>query len=523
MMKRLTHKNTLLKTSLLSILILLLFTASCKKKNNEQPSPDTGDKTPPVTTDTSKFLNPVANVNTMYEGFLRAFMVKSNGQTYLVDGLNKRDRAYFWGQGFMITSLIDVYERSPSKEKAQLINDLLSSFLNKETSDWSWNSWTDDIAWAAIACIRGYQVTGNTAFRDAAINNWNFAFNRGWDDIVGGGLWENTDKHTKAALSNNPMIISGTFIYEVTNDVNYLNKCKQIYAWEKSSGLYDPNTGVVNEAIVNDGTKQISDNSYNTGSFINAATSLYKYTKDSQYLNDAKTAADHVLNKFGVMNQEGGACVRGIAKLARENGLESKYYPWLVRQCVASWNNRSKISNITNNNWREITPGNGEQFAMQCISAVTVQAVTPKMKMAEIPEGNYKVISKSNEFALSTVNNGTENNTKLNASEYEGDSGQLWTLSNINGGIYKLIGSNNKKSINVSGDSGDDDANIILWDYNDGGNEKIYFMEGLNGYYNIFVVNSGKAISINTSSSEKTIVQSAVTNGEHQLWKFIKP
>ncbi|MNK87248.1 hypothetical protein D3C87_1071800 [compost metagenome] len=41
-------------------------------------------------------INPLANANAAYDGFLSAFLVKSGNATYIVDGLSKRDRAYFW-------------------------------------------------------------------------------------------------------------------------------------------------------------------------------------------------------------------------------------------------------------------------------------------------------------------------------------------------------------------------------------------------------------------------------------------
>jgi predicted alpha-1,6-mannanase (GH76 family) len=314
-----------------------------------------------------------------YQGYLNAFLVRSNGQTYLVDGIAKRDKAYFWGQAFMITSLIDAYEENQSETRKQLIIDMINSFLIQETHDWSWNSWSDDIAWACIAMSRAYQITGNETYKTVAVNNWKFGFERGWDNFLGGGVWENMDKHTKAALSNNPMIISGMTLYETTGDAYFLNNSKRIYEWFRNSGIYNPTTGVVNEAKVNDGTIQYSDHPYNTGSFINAAATLYKHTKIASYLSDAQRAADHVVSAFPILTEEGDGAIRGIAKLARENGLEWKYYPWLLKQCENAWKNRRTDYNITNNNWTTKT-GNVEQFAMQCVSALTVQMVTPEVQ-----------------------------------------------------------------------------------------------------------------------------------------------
>ncbi|RPD42979.1 glycoside hydrolase family 76 protein [Chitinophaga barathri] len=467
-------------------------------------------------------INPVANADAAYEGFLQAFLVRSGGQTYLVDGINKRDKAYFWGQAFMITGLIDAYERNPTNARRQLITDLITSFLTQETQDWSWNSWTDDIAWACIAMIRAYNVTGNATYRTVAANNWNFAFNRGWDNVVGGGLWENMDKHTKASLANNPMIISGIFLYETTGDVNYLNKCKQIYAWFRSSGIYNTSTGVVNEAIVNDGSIQYSDNSYNAGSFINAAASLFKHTQDAQYLNDAIRTADHVVEKWGIMNQEADACVRGIAKLARENNLGSRYNPWLVRQCIAAWNNRRTDYNISNNDWRNPTPA-GEQFGMNCISMVTVLNVTPEQEIVSVPTGTYRLNARHNGLSLDAVAGGTANNTALNAWGYNGGSNQRWTLVSLGGGFYRLQGVGSGRSINVAGNSGDNNAAVILWDYNGGGNSKFYFSSPSPGYYSMIFVNSGKAVDVAGTGQGAGILQWKPTGDTNQQWQFVAP
>ena len=62
-------------------------------------------------------------------------------------------------------------------------------------------------------------------------------------------------------------------------------------------------------------------------------------------------------------------------------------------QCIASWNNRRTDFNITNNDWRNPIPG-GEQIAIQCVSAVTVQSVKPATQLADIASGTYKVISR---------------------------------------------------------------------------------------------------------------------------------
>lgn len=517
MKKQWLKKTNAAKLSMLYGITVAVLLVACNKLELPEPKASARLKAPTLAAVT---INPASNADAAYEGFLRAFLVQSGGQTYIVDGLNNRNRAYFWGQGFIITGLEDAYTKKPTAERKQLITDLLNSFLSKETYDWSWNTWQDDIAWATIAVVRGYQITGNSTYRTVAANNWNFAFNRGWDNALGGGIWENTDKYTKASLANNPMIIAGILLYEATGDVAYLNKCKQIYAWLKNSGIYNATTGVVNEAKVNDGSIQYSDNAYNTGSFINAAAALYKHTGDSQYLNDAIRSADHVVNKFGVMNQEADACVRGIAKLARENNLGSKYNPWLVRQCIASWNNRRTDYDITNNDWRNATPG-GEQYAMQCISAVTVQAVAPESQGVEVPTGTYRVVARHNGQSLDALGNG--NNAGLNTWGYNGGNNQRWTVASLGGGIYRLTGVASGRSLNVSGNSGENDANVVLYDYQGAGNSKIYFSSSATGYYTMYFVNSGRAVDVAGGAQGSRVVQWTPSGGTNQQWQFLAP
>lgn len=472
--------------------------------------------------------NSLSNANAAYDGYLNAFLVRSGGQTYLTDGINKRDRAFMWGQAYMITALEDAYDRNPNATRKQLISDILNSFIQGNGSDWSWDSWNDDIAWACIVFSRGYQITGNATFLNAAKWNWDMCWNRGWDNVDGGGIWENQDKWTKCALSNDPMVIAGCFIYQSTNDVGYLNKCRQMYAWVKGN-LWDQTTGQVNEALTNTGAKQYSDREYNRGGLINAAASLYRVTGEIGYFNEAKLAADQAIAKYPfVMNENnpnnGGfgadQVVRGIAKLARENNLWGLYQPWLVRQCIAVWNNRRTDYNITNNDWRNPTPG-GETWGMESMSALTVLSVTPESQAVEIPNGTYKVISRTNGYALDAVGMGTGNNTALDVWPYNGGSNQKWVLTSLGSGLYKLIGQGSGRSINDPGNSGDNGTALILWDDQGTGNEKIYFTSPANGYYTMFFVNSGLAVDVN--GSNQSVIQWQSNGGNNQQWQFMTP
>jgi hypothetical protein len=69
----------------------------------------------------------------------------------------------------------------------------------------------------------------------------------------------------------------------------------------------------------------------------------------------------------------------------------------------------------------------------------------------------------------------TANNTLLDVWGYGGGSHQRWTLVSLGGGLYRLQGVGSGRSINVTGNSGENDATVVLYDYNGGRNSKFYF------------------------------------------------
>ncbi|TDW48130.1 putative secreted protein (Por secretion system target) [Flavobacterium sp. 270] len=350
---------------------------------------------------------PNPNADTVYNGWRDAFLINSgdgNKTPYFCQTLANRERAFFWQQAYLITTVEDAYFRSPSDERKQFISDLLTKLIAQDLTVWTWDSWNDDLQWAMIACIRGYQITGNTTFRDVAVDNWYRVFDRGWDNTFNGGIWEDNNQIPdggKCGLSNWPQIIPGCLMVETlaTSDpatsADILNKCKQIYAWGRTH-LWDPNTGRVYEGYYPDATRNFSgdDNSYNYGLLTNSAASLYKITKEQMYYDDAVRVADKNIAKInslsgGIMTEDkfwnggfgGEQLARGIAKLANENYLWNKYYPFLKANADAAWSHRRTDYNFTHNNFSTPTQTSGYDFmAMELTGCVTIQQVTPVLQ-----------------------------------------------------------------------------------------------------------------------------------------------
>ena len=136
--------------------------------------------------------------------------------------------------------------------------------------------------------------------------------------------------------------------------------------------------GQVNEGIARDG-KQVSDNVYNTGCFINAANCLHNATGAANYYNDAVLAADHVVRKYPILshNGRGDNCwsdqfARGLGNLCRDNNLWDRYHAWMVANAKSAWSFRRVDLNVTWNDWKTPTPSD-DCSSFECLGAVVLQ------------------------------------------------------------------------------------------------------------------------------------------------------
>jgi predicted alpha-1,6-mannanase (GH76 family) len=350
-----------------------------------------------------------------YSAFNKAFLVKANGRTYYK--INTVDSSIMrsWGQCLEIAVVEDVCERTHDSEQLNLLFDLLNNALLPENdgANWTrWDTWNDDIAWMGIAFIRGYEITGRHAYLDVAKDNWNRAYDRGWETTYGGGgIWEFMDnlkpggKPSKNALSNDPMITIGCALYEATGDKNYLTKSKNIYAWVRAR-LFNPKTGQVNEGVSfpsygaspSDGELLPSDNVYNSGSFVEAANCLYRWTGDKMYDDDALLAINHVVGAGPILhndeettdNQWAYRFIRGLSQFCTYNywgeliphSTTTTYYAWMLGNANAAWDQRDS-QGLTWNNWTKPTndttpnPPNG----VECSSAVSIW-----QELANVPQ-----------------------------------------------------------------------------------------------------------------------------------------
>jgi predicted alpha-1,6-mannanase (GH76 family) len=480
-----------------------------------------------------------ANANAVYNGWISAFVVQTNGETYFVNTLTDRSYAYMWGQASLITGVEDAYDRSNSPATLATITNMLNTFFNHNSgSDWSWDSWDDDIAWACIPFIRAYQLTGNSAYLSAATNNFNMVWSRGWDNTFGGGIWENMNKQSKNALSNDPFVTIGCFIYQSTGDASYLTKSEQIYAWVRSH-IFDTNNGVVNGSINTNGTSGgrlgTSDNVYDSGAFINGANALYQITGNIQYYNDALLAVNYVTNKWAILsannnNTWGDEYVRALSIFAVQNNLWSQYSSWLQANCTAAWNNRLTTSgyDVTWNEWNTPTPSTVS--AMEALSAMTAQVVTAINPSGVLANGTYKIINRNSGLAVDVKGLGTGNGSIVQQYAYNGGANQQWTVTylggGLNGGSYKIIGVQSGRALEVAGAGTANGTGIDIYDNTETANQQWMLTATSGGYYRLTPANAtstGLDVQHSATTNSALLEIWGYSGGNSQQWSFQAP
>ncbi len=387
--------------------------------------------------------NELADLSYYY--FNKAYLLYSgdgnSNYTYYRETLSTKSKLYFWQQALVILMVEDRHDFRGDRSTASLITDLLDAFSAQEggsgngtaasrdaqerkLSDWTWNEYNDDLLWAGLAYIRGYLITGETRFLEQARWTWDFMYNRGWDEQLGGGIWWSIKKEEKSGLSNNPAICMACYLYEATGDEQYLDKAKEIYAWVKRR-LRNAD-GSVDEKINADGSRPNSYNVYNQGTFVEGAANLFRLTGTTTYRADARKTIEYVMvnqvDSKGIMSRRKtdgtwqSEFARGMAAHLRAcpddwtyrgyyttSRTRITYYDWMRLNADAAWETREKTMNLSDCEWNKQTPmypSEGKTWECDAMaSAVVMLNVTPEVLPGSADEVYVDIDDRSAEFA----------------------------------------------------------------------------------------------------------------------------
>lgn len=460
-----------------------------------------------------------------YSAYNSAFLVTANGQTYYASTLASLGTTPDgeWVQGIDIDVAEDAYQYDHSQAKRNLVISLLNSlaYYNGPGSlfgNWQTDGWDDNLAWMANAFLRGYELTGNSSYLTQAEAGWNNGYNQGWDTTVaGGGIWENTDKQSKCALSNDPFVFEGVQLYMATGDSTYLTKAETIYAWVRSNLFNASNSannlgapGQVNGCVGSNGVLQgQSDNIYDNGAFVKAAADLYRVTGNQMYYNDAVLAINHIIGEGPVLpyanSGESGHqwaywFTRGLSDFATEANLWPQYQSFLEGNANAAWGERNG-SSLTWNDWHNPTnDSNPDANEMSSAAAIWQHLLPPGVSLS----GSYEIQNVASGLALNVSGASTENGAAIIQYPFSsGATNALWAFVPTSGGYYQIKNVNSGEVANVTGASGINGASIVQWPGNGmlPGNDQWLPVQNPNGTYSFFNLNSLQALDVPNGST----------------------
>lgn len=148
----------------------------------------------------------------------------------------------------------------------------------------------DDNGLVGIDYMESYFNTKNPVYLQRAKNVFKFILS-GWNDDVGGGVtWLEGHKDQKPACTNGMATLTALKIYQASKDKYYLEQGKRFYSWMYKT-LRDTTTGIITNDVKLDGKQNRTFWTYNTGSLIEAAVLLYRFTGQKQYLQQAQQLA----------------------------------------------------------------------------------------------------------------------------------------------------------------------------------------------------------------------------------------
>ncbi len=332
----------------------------------------------PVHIVTSAKSDRVSNADIAMNAYIKA-LYDPNAKYFYYDTTHTKYND-FWMEAISWDIVMDAYQRNPQKLMyRRMIDDVYNGFMaHNDPIDQGMSTacntsqpfkladtYNDDIGWWAKASMRAFNITHESHYLNCAKRLFDLIYGS-WDtSSYGGGIWwtspsqDGSAKPTqKNVATNAPAVITAVGLSIALSDRSYLTKAESIYDWMKSK-LTD-GSGMVYDNY-DSGTLHMWQFTYNYGTFIGAADTLYKATKNSSYLTDAKNIANKSLSNvttLGVLKDEGlgdgggfkGIYARYLAELATTYH-QSQYLRFLQMNAAVAWSSRRKSDNLVGNNW----------------------------------------------------------------------------------------------------------------------------------------------------------------------------
>jgi len=202
--------------------------------------------------------------------------------------------AGWWNAANALTAVIAYTERSGDSSYRGVIERTFRSARRRHRN--FVNNFYDDNGWWGLAWVAAFDLTGEGRYLDAA--RAIFAnMVTGWDDTCGGGVWWNTDRQYKNAITNELFLTLAARLHQRSQPGgdDHLRWALREWDWFVARGL------IGSTGLVNDGLTQMCENNggitwtYNQGVVLGGLAALHEITGDDSYLRQGEAIADAAL------------------------------------------------------------------------------------------------------------------------------------------------------------------------------------------------------------------------------------
>jgi O-glycosyl hydrolase len=139
-----------------------------------------------------------------------------------------------------------------------------------------------------------------------------------------------------------------------------------------------------------------------------------------------------------------------------------------------------------------------------------------------ISNGVYKVVGRNSGKLLDVSGASTAQGAQVIQWPWNNGANQQWRFERQSDGTYRITNINSGQALDISGGSTADGGQAIQWPWNGGNNQRWNVTDLGGGYYRITNVNSGKVLAVNGSSTADgaTIVQWTSNGSTSQQWQL---
>jgi predicted alpha-1,6-mannanase (GH76 family) len=194
-----------------------------------------------------------------------------------------------WQPALAIDAVVNSYERTRDVRYLSVVEKSFARYRGRRSR------YYDDDGWYLNAWLRAYDVTGDSAYLDEARALF-AGMTAAWDDVCGGGLWWNSDRGYKNAITNELFLLAAARRHRrtgtPTGEGSYHDWALREWNWFEASGMinasHQVNDGLDGSCANNGGVTW----TYNQGVILGALVELWRITGDGAYLVRARQIAD---------------------------------------------------------------------------------------------------------------------------------------------------------------------------------------------------------------------------------------